>query len=188
VTGVRDLGRSALLDIETETETTGGTLLFTTRFGIVLRGEGGFDKRCSAGRSVETALTGAAQHRFVVRTSPRQAAIYRLTGDRNPLHIDPGAARAAGFGRPILHGLSTYGAVLRAIVDGALDGAVERVVSFTARFENPVFPGDEIEVEAWRTTSGVRLDAWVRTREVRVLTHAVIGLAGAESEPPRPSG
>ena len=81
---------------------------------------------------------------------PQQALLYRLCGDRNPLHSDPGFAAAAGFPRPILHGLCTYGMTCKALVDTLLDADVTRVGGYGARFAGVVFPGETIKVSAWQ--------------------------------------
>ena len=79
-----------------------------------------------------------------------QALLYRLTGDRNPLHADPAFAAPAGFDRPILHGLCTYGMTLKAVVDTLLDGDVTRVRSCATRFAGVVHPGETLRVRMWR--------------------------------------
>jgi acyl dehydratase len=81
--------------------------------------------------------------------TPQQALLYRLCGDRNPLHADPAFARGAGFPAPILQGLCTYGIVLREVTDLVLGGDASRVGAFSARFAGVVFPGETIEVVAW---------------------------------------
>lgn len=80
---------------------------------------------------------------------PQQAQIYRLSGDKNPYHIDPAVARQAGFDRPILHGLCSYGMICKAVVDHCLDGDVRRVARFRGHFAKPVFPGETILFSAW---------------------------------------
>ena len=80
---------------------------------------------------------------------PQQALLYRMCGDRNPLHSDPGFAAAAGFPRPILHGLCTYGMTCKALVDAALDADPGRVSSYGARFAGVVFPGEILRASAW---------------------------------------
>ena len=80
---------------------------------------------------------------------PQQALLYRLCGDRSPLHSDPEFAAAAGFPRPILHGLCTYGIACKAIVDACLDSDVTRVRSYRARFAGVVFPGEMLRARIW---------------------------------------
>jgi acyl dehydratase len=85
---------------------------------------------------------------------PDQALVYRLSGDRNPLHSDPEFAKLAGFDRPILHGLCTYGFTGRALLHGLCDGDPARFRSMEARFSSPVYPGDELTVSMWRMGEG----------------------------------
>jgi acyl dehydratase len=92
---------------------------------------------------------------------PHQALLYRLCGDRNPLHADPGFAQAAGFPAPILHGLCSYGIVLRTVTDELFGGDVAQVRGFDARFAGVVFPGENIRVRAWRVDEGVTVEATV---------------------------
>ena len=87
-------------------------------------------------------------------TLPLQALIYRLSGDLNPLHADPGFAKIAGFDRPILHGLCTYGHAGRAVLRGACGGDPDKFKSFTARFSGVVFPGDTLITEGWKAERG----------------------------------
>ncbi len=89
--------------------------------------------------------------------SAEQALLYRLSGDWNPLHADPEFAKLAGFDRPILHGLCTYGMTLKAVVDTLLGGDVARVRSYTTRFAGVVYPGETLRIRMWRRESGVRV-------------------------------
>src|SRR6185436_194775 len=83
-------------------------------------------------------------------TEPSQALLYRLSGDLNPLHADPDFAKIAGFDRPILHGLCTYGHAGRAILRHACGGDPAKFKSFAARFSGTVFPGDTLITEGWQ--------------------------------------
>jgi acyl dehydratase len=100
-----------------------------------------------------------------------QAALYRLNGDLNPLHLDPEFARGGGFDRPILHGLCTYGFAVRAIVKGPLDGDVDRLKSFKARFSSVVYPGDTLTTEGWQQDG--RYIIQVRTERGVVMRNGV---------------
>jgi acyl dehydratase len=93
--------------------------------------------------------------------TPQQALLYRLCGDRNPLHADPAFAERAGFPAPILHGLCSYGIVLRTVTEQLLDGDASRVGGFTARFAGVVFPGETIRTRAWRTDDGIVVSATI---------------------------
>ena len=87
-------------------------------------------------------------------TSPNQAALYRLTGDKNPLHIEPDFAQKGGFEKPILHGMCTYGFTTRAIVHQVCGGEPERLKSFAVRFMNVVYPGETLIMEGWKQEAG----------------------------------
>jgi acyl dehydratase len=97
------------------------------------------------------------------------ALIYRLSGDYNPLHADPKVARIAGYQRPILHGLATYGLACRALLETCCDGRVERLRGLDARFTAPVLPGDSIAVQMWRVGTEVAFRAVATERGVVVL-------------------
>ncbi|WP_336161715.1 MaoC/PaaZ C-terminal domain-containing protein [Amycolatopsis sp. VC5-11] len=151
ITDVFDKGKAAVLVQETEVADESGTPLWTARSSIFARGEGGFggergpsDKIEWPDREPDAVLD--------VPTLPQQALLYRLCGDRNPLHADPAFAKAAGFDRPILHGLCTYGVVAKAVVDAFLDGDPERVSAFGTKFAGVVFPGENLRVRVWRET------------------------------------
>jgi acyl dehydratase len=95
--------------------------------------------------------------------------LYRLNGDRNPLHADPEIARRAGFERPILHGLCTFGITCRAVLAAITDFAPEVIASHEARFSAPVFPGDLITVDLWRDGKIISFEARVEARGATVI-------------------
>jgi acyl dehydratase len=102
---------------------------------------------------------------LTVPTFESQALLYRLCGDLNPLHVDPHFAAMAGFPRPILHGLCTYGVVCRAVVDHVLDGDVSRVLDYSTRFAGVVYPGETLTVNAWRDDDRITLHVTVADRD-----------------------
>ena len=119
----------------------------------------------------------APDHRCVMPTTPVQPLFYRLLGDRNILHADPDAARAAGFDRPILHGLCTYGICCHAIVKTLCDYRPELIRQFDVRFSAPVFPGETLAVEMWRDGDTVSFRALAEERGAVVINNGrcVIG-------------
>ncbi|MCT2586365.1 MaoC/PaaZ C-terminal domain-containing protein [Actinophytocola gossypii] len=147
IADVLDKGKAAVIVQET-TVTAGGTPLWTATSGIFARGEGGFGghRGPSATPLVPDREPDAV---FEAPTLPQQALLYRLCGDRNPLHADPEFAAAAGFPRPILHGLCTYGVVCRSVVDGLLDGDPGRVSHVATRFAGVVYPGETLRIRVW---------------------------------------
>jgi acyl dehydratase len=112
--------------------------------------------------------------RYPIR--PDAALLYRLTGDRNPLHADPEAARVAGFTQPILHGLCTFGMTSRAVLERIAGWQPDRVASHEARFTAPVYPGDTLEVALWQDGSTVSFQASVPDRGVIVLANGKVVL------------
>jgi acyl dehydratase len=175
VTDVFDKGKGALAVTEiVSVLVKTGEPVFTNRASIFIRGEGGF------GGDPGPVTTREPPNRVpdqIVEspTLPQQALLYRMaSGDKNPLHVDPGFAAFGGFERPILHGLCTYGMVAKAVVDHALDGAPERVASFAARFSGVVFPGETIVTSIWDEGDHLELTAESKDRGVPVLTGGVM--------------
>jgi acyl dehydratase len=154
VTGIYDKGKGALVVVRASTTDEKGEPVFENEFSLFVRGAGGFGgERGPEARAVEVP-DRAADFTESQATSPEQAAIYRLMGDLNPLHIAPEVGAAAGFGKPILHGLCTYGFAGRAIVKHACGGDPAKLASFAARFSGVVFPGDTLVTSGWRGEGG----------------------------------
>ena len=149
ITDIWDKGKAAVILNETTVTAPDGTLLWSTKRSIFARGEGGFGGERGPSTSVDRPER-APDVEVDIPVLPQQALLYRLCGDRNPLHSDPEFAAAAGFPRPILHGLCTYGMTCKALVDAVLDGDPGRVGSYGARFAGVVFPGETLRVSAWR--------------------------------------
>jgi acyl dehydratase len=121
---------------------------------VFIRGAGGFGGERGPSGPRNEAPDRAPDVEISYQTSSDQALVYRLSGDRNPLHADPEFAKLAGFDRPILHGLCTYGFTGRALLHGLCDSDPARFTSMEGRFSAPVFPGDELTVSMWRTADG----------------------------------
>ncbi|WP_431816059.1 MaoC/PaaZ C-terminal domain-containing protein [Gordonia jacobaea] len=161
---VQDKGSAAVIISEGITVDETGEPLWTERSSIFAKGEGGFGGE--RGASSKVAYPDRAPDAILqVPTRPNQALLYRLCGDRNPLHSDPAFAAAAGFPRPILHGLCTYGSVCRAVVDGLLGGEVVAVADFSATFAGVVFPGETLDVAVWDEADRLLVTASVIERE-----------------------
>ena len=149
ITDIWDKGKAAVIWNETTVTDAGGAVLWRTKRSIFARGEGGFggDRGPS---SADGGPDRAPDFEIDIPVLPQQALLYRLCGDRNPLHSDPGFAAAAGFPRPILHGLCTYGMTCKALVDTVLDADTTRVASYGARFAGVVFPGETLRASVWK--------------------------------------
>lgn len=149
IVGIYDKGSGALVVTEsTSTLVSDGEPLFTTRSGVFIRGEGGFGGDRGPSSSVKMPER-APDHEVTYPTRVDQALLYRLSGDRNPLHSDPAFAKMAGFDRPILHGLCTYGFTGRALLHTLCDSDPARFRSMSGRFSSPVFPGEDLTVRMW---------------------------------------
>jgi acyl dehydratase len=155
ITGIWDKGAAAVVDMQSETVLADtGEALFTSRSSLFFRGEGGWggDRGPSADKQGAPDRAPDAELTYTTRTD--QALLYRLNGDRNPLHSDPDFAARGGFPKPILHGLCTYGFTGRGLLHGLCGGDPARFVSMDARFASPVFPGEALTVKMWRTGDG----------------------------------
>lgn len=148
ITDVWDKGSAAVIWQEGTAVAPSGDELWTVRSSIFVRGEGGFGG--SRGSSTAVALPSrSADVSLTYDVTPQQALLYRLCGDRNPLHASPEFAKRAGFPAPILHGLCTWGITLRELTDAFLGGAAPAVRSFGGRFAGVVFPGETLHIDGW---------------------------------------
>jgi acyl dehydratase len=174
VAGLYDKGKAGLVVLEAESS-DGDGLRFTNRFSIFARGEGGFggDSGPKPGNAAPERAPDAVVESA---TLAHQALIYRLSGDKNPLHVDPEFAAIAGFPTPILHGLCTYGAACKAVVDEMLDGDVTRVARYQVRFSGIVFPGETIVTSMWDEGDRIVLTAATKERGDAVLSNAAVWL------------
>jgi acyl dehydratase len=174
VAGIYDKGKAALVVLETETKLKGeAEPLFVNRFSLFLRGEGGFGGESGPPAGNE-APNRAPDGTVESKTLPQQALLYRLSGDKNPLHADPDFAKMGGFDRPILHGLCSFGVVCKAVVDHALGGDTGKVARYQARFAGVVFPGETIVTSFWREGNTILVAAQTKERGTPVITNAAI--------------
>ncbi|CAN5702379.1 3-hydroxyacyl-thioester dehydratase HtdY [soil metagenome] len=158
ITGIYDKGKGALVEVRsTSTATATGQPLFTTTMSAFIRGEGGFggDRGPSGPKNPPPERDPDHETAYVTRSD--QALLYRLSGDRNPLHSDPTFAAMGGFDRPILHGLCTYGFTGRALLHRLCEGDPVRFRSMEGRFSSPVIPGERLTVRMWEDGPGVAL-------------------------------
>jgi 3-hydroxyacyl-CoA dehydrogenase/3a,7a,12a-trihydroxy-5b-cholest-24-enoyl-CoA hydratase len=150
VRAIYDKGSGALVVVDAETKDGDGKPLFVNTFGAFIRGEGGFGGDRGPGGPKNVAPQRAPDAVVEMQTRPDQALIYRLSGDRNPLHADPDFAKLAGFDRPILHGLCSFGHAGRAVLKTFCGNDPARLKSLEVRFSGAVFPGDTIVTEMWK--------------------------------------
>ncbi|WP_432180875.1 MaoC/PaaZ C-terminal domain-containing protein [Streptomyces sp. NBC_00063] len=173
VAAVHDKGKAAILVLRTEVADADGPL-WTCDAQIFVRGEGGFGGDRGPTTRLE-APTGEPDRTVDRPVREDQALLYRLSGDWNPLHADPEFAKLAGFDRPILHGLCSYGMTLKAVVDTLLDGDVSRVRSYATRFTGVVFPGETLRIRMWRSEGRIQVTVTAVERdEAPVLADTIV--------------
>ena len=168
-----DKGKACLCVLQVDSSDASGRPLFTNRFGLFLRGEGGFGGE-SGPKAGNTPPERAPDGVIESRSLPQQALLYRLSGDKNPLHADPDFAKIGGFDRPILHGLCSYGIVCKAVVDGVLGGAVAKVARYQARFAGVAFPGETYLISWWREGDKILIQAKSKERDAAIIANAAI--------------
>jgi acyl dehydratase len=173
ITDVFDKGKGAAVVVQAETKDEQGELLCTNRFLAFIRGEGGFggEPGPAPGNDAPDREPDIVTESI---TLPQQALLYRLSGDKNPLHVDPNMAAMGGFDTPILHGLCSFGIVCKAAVDKALGGDVTKVGAYAARFAGVVFPGETIVTSMWREGDKILLNATTKERGTPVITNAAV--------------
>jgi acyl dehydratase len=157
VAGIYDLKRMAMARVATETRDEQGKLVCETEFSIIYRLDGNFGGEMAPRRV--SLKPPKREPDFVVRekTTEEQATLYRLSGDDNPLHIDPDVAGSVGFGTPILHGLCTFGYVGRAVLRAAAANDPRKLKTLSGEFRKPVWPGDTLITEGWSESGRILL-------------------------------
>jgi acyl dehydratase len=170
-------GKGALLYSERQVKDRTGTLLATLEQTAICRGDGGFGGPAGPIRPAHALPQRAPDLACDLATSPRAALIYRLSGDWNPLHADPEVARAAGYDKPILHGLCTLGVAGFAILKSVCEYEPERLKSIAVRFSAPVFPGETIRTEIWREDGTIAFRARAVERNSIVLNSGLAEIA-----------
>ena len=175
ITDVWDKGKAAVIVQQGDAMDASGSAIWTVTSTIFVRGEGGWGGERGPSTSVDLpdrAPTTTTSY----QVTPQQALLYRLCGDRNPLHADPEFAAKAGFPAPILHGLCTWGITLREATDALLGGDANAVAEFSARFAGVVFPGDQLDIALWDEGDRIVIQTSVDDRPV--LSDAVLVKAG----------
>ncbi|RYE89942.1 MAG: MaoC family protein [Myxococcales bacterium] len=176
VEAIHDMKKLAQVVVATTSRDASGAIVTSSRWTILVRGAGNFGGSPPPKKADEAPVPRdrPADFRVEETTSPEQALLYRLSGDRNPLHADPVMAAGVGFPQgPILHGLCTLGYAARALIGAGLGGDGDRLVKMGAQFRRPVWPGDTLVTEGWWLDEGrVALQTSVAGRPDPVLTAA----------------
>jgi acyl dehydratase len=176
IRGIYDMRKFANVMVDVEAKDEKGEVVSLTTASILFRGEGGFGGEMPPkdDHGIEVPKDKPADWRVEETTSPEQALLYRLSGDINPLHADPEFAKMVGFPQgPILHGLCTYGFMVRHVAKGACGGDAAKITGFEAQFRKPVWPGDTIVTEGWNVAPGkVALVVTVKERKETVISNA----------------
>ena len=180
VIGAWDKGKDkgAILVSQSNLKLKSGEPLVTLTSTTFARGDGGFGGPTDGAPEPHTVPTRAPDMTVEADTRADQAFIYALSGDRNPLHRDPEIAKVAGFPRPIIHGLCTYGTACRAILQHVCDYDHTKITGFDVRFSAPVFPGETILVDIWRDDPVVSFECRLKERDVTVIKNGKCTLRG----------
>jgi acyl dehydratase len=180
VLGAFDKGKDKGAVIYTERvmkEKSSGEKLCTLVSATFARGDGGFGGPKDGAPAPHTLPDRKPDLVHECDTRPDQAFLYALSGDRNPLHRDPKVAKMAGFPRPILHGLCTYGTACRAVISSVCKYDASLITGFDVRFSAPVFPGETVVTEMWVDGSVVSFRSRLKERDVVVLNNGKCTLA-----------
>ena len=153
VTAMYDKGKAAVV-VTATTAVMNGEPLYTNTASVFIRGEGGWGGERGPSGPQNVPPGRDPDHQVTYQTSPDQALVYRLSGDRNPLHSDPSFAAMGGFDRPILHGLCTYGFTGRGLLHALCNDDPTRFHHVEGRFTSPVYPGEPLTVSMWETGAG----------------------------------
>jgi acyl dehydratase len=176
VTGVADKGSQKGILVYTETRArtaSDNQPLFTAGATIMARHDGGIGSGGMLSPAVQRIPNRAPDRTMMIGTRPNQALLYRLNGDRNPLHSNPATAVLAGFRQPILHGLCTYGIACRAVLASVCEYEHTRIGRFDARFSSPVYPGESIAADIWMDGDIISFRCRVPERDVVALNYGV---------------
>lgn len=174
VVGAYDKGRDKGAVIVTETAVRSAAdnqPLFTLGSTTFARGDGGFGGPAGSGPEPHRLPERAPDQVFQLETRPDQALLYRLSGDRNPLHADPAMAKRVGFPAPILHGLCTYGTACRGILQHVCQYDHSKIAGFDVRFSAPVYPGETIALELWQDGKTVSFRCRAAARDAVVINN-----------------
>jgi acyl dehydratase len=174
IEGIYDKGSGALIVMRFDSRDKNGKLLCTNWSSAFVRGAGGFGGAAQPKKNIFSVPQKSPDFVFEAQTGVNQAALYRMSGDRNPLHIDPAVAKAVGFKEPILHGLCTYGVTCRRFVQEVFGGDSGKIKSYSARFSSPVLPGDPLQIKAWQASPNIFLLEVYNAKGEAVIRNGII--------------
>jgi 3-hydroxyacyl-CoA dehydrogenase/3a,7a,12a-trihydroxy-5b-cholest-24-enoyl-CoA hydratase len=157
IEGIYDKGSGAAMVFRLDSKDRDGKPLCTNFMTAFVRGAGGFGGVPQPKKEIPPVPQRNPDFVFDSQTEVNQAALYRLAGDLNPLHIDPAVAKAVGFKEPILHGLCTYGVTCRRFVQEVFRGDAGKLKSYSARFSTPVMPGESLQTKVWQARPNLYL-------------------------------
>jgi len=186
-----DKGKGAVVITGVETRDESGELLFYNEFSSFVRGSGGFGGKKERENSGEATATNEPPNRkadaiVIEKTSEDQAALYRLSGDPNPLHIDPNFSQMGGFDVPILHGLCSFGVAAKNILKTYGNNDPQNFKSIKVRFSKHVFPGESLQTEMWKEGNKIIFQVRVIERNELAITNAALILHSASDSPQLP--
>ncbi len=171
--------KGAILTLQMDVRLADGEPLYTMENVIFMRGNGGCGGPAKSAATPHVVPEREPDLVHVSETRPDQALLYRLNGDRNPLHAEPAFAARAGFPKPILHGLCSYGIACRAVLASVCDYDPARLRSFDVRFTSPVFPGETIHTDIWVDGNIVSFRCRVAQRDIVLINNGRCEIASA---------
>jgi peroxisomal enoyl-CoA hydratase 2 len=182
ILGVYDKGKGMLIQQQSVMVDSKGVEYAKLISGTFVRGLGGFGGEKQPPEKSYTPPNRAPDAIGEFATSPFQASLYRLSGDYNPLHIDPSIAKKVGFPGPILHGLCTFGIAAQTILKSVLNNDATRFKAIRVRFASPVFPGETLVTEMWKEGNDIIFQTKVKERNIVVISNAVLETQPASSK------
>jgi acyl dehydratase len=175
---VLDTGKGALINVRRTLSTEAGAPVATMNTNVFVRGAGNFGGPSDAKEHTPAPPQTAADSICDLPTSPNMALLYRLNGDRNPLHASPDFARKVGFERPILHGQASFAVAVHALIRSVTGYDVQRIRSVGARFVQPFYPGETLRTKFWLGGEAVVFRCWSVERNVVVIDHGRAVIVG----------
>ncbi|TPX59330.1 hypothetical protein PhCBS80983_g02516 [Powellomyces hirtus] len=186
IVDIVDKGKGCVVVMGTETKDAEGNVVYYNEFSNFIRGVKGVGNKSGKERGAATALNEAPKRApdavVTEKTTENQAALYRLSGDYNPLHIDPNMSSIGGFEVPILHGLCSFGIAGKHVAKQYANSDPAKIKNIKARFSKHVFPGETLRTEMWKEGNKIIFQVRVVERDVLAISNAAVELVPAEGE------